>query len=120
MIVISESGPRLTLRDARPWNRICTPALQVIGRFQMAEPLYPPSSTEPRRSNAGDRMRIAVPSRIRRTIGFGERTSIQGVNPRGEAVSSRMAGAPAQEEIDEPADNFLRPRSDIAHLDLLA
>jgi len=51
---------------------------------------------------------------------FGERTSIQGVNPRGEAVSSRMAGAPAQEEIDEPADKFLRPRSDIAHLELLA
>ena len=51
---------------------------------------------------------------------FGERTSIQGVNPQGEAVSSRMADAPAQEEIDEPADKFLRPRSDIAHLELLA
>jgi hypothetical protein len=51
---------------------------------------------------------------------FGERTSIQGVNPRGEAVSSRMAGAPAQEEIDEPTGKFLRPRSDIAHLELLA
>jgi hypothetical protein len=42
------------------------------------------------------------------------------VDPLGEAVSSRMAGAPAQEEIDEPADKFLRPRSDIAHLELLA
>jgi hypothetical protein len=49
-----------------------------------------------------------------------ERTSIQGVNPRGEAVSSRMAGASAQEEIDEPTGRFLRPRSDIAHLELLA
>jgi hypothetical protein len=36
------------------------------------------------------------------------------------AVSSRMAATPAQEEIDEPADKFLRPRSDIAHLELLA
>jgi hypothetical protein len=34
--------------------------------------------------------------------------------------SSRMAGAPAQEEIDEPTGKFLRPRSDIAHLELLA
>jgi hypothetical protein len=33
---------------------------------------------------------------------------------------SRMAGAPAQEEIDEPTGKFLRPRSDIAHLELLA
>jgi hypothetical protein len=51
---------------------------------------------------------------------FGERTSIQGVNLRAEAVSSRMAGAPAQEEIDEPTGKFLRPRSDIVHLELLA
>src|SRR5262245_4338314 len=94
MIVISESGPRLTLRDARPWNRICTPALQVIGSFQMAEPLYPPSSTEPRRSNAGDRMRIAVLSRIRRTIGFGERTSVQGANPRGRSGIIEYGGRP--------------------------
>jgi hypothetical protein len=28
--------------------------------------------------------------------------------------------APAQEEIDEPANRFLRPRSDIALLELLA
>jgi len=63
----------------------------------------------------------AVPSSIKAHDRlFGKRTSIQGVNPRGEAVSSRMAGAPAQEEIDEPADKFLRPRSDIAHLELLA
>jgi hypothetical protein len=31
-----------------------------------------------------------------------------------------MAGAPAEEEIDEPTGKFLRPRSDIAHLELLA
>jgi hypothetical protein len=31
-----------------------------------------------------------------------------------------MAGAPAQEEIDEPTAKFLRPRNDIAHLELLA
>jgi hypothetical protein len=31
-----------------------------------------------------------------------------------------MAGAPAQEEIDEPTGKFLRPRSDIVHLELLA
>ena len=38
----------------------------------------------------------------------------------GEAVSSRMAGAPAKEEIDEPTGKFLRPRSDVAHFELLA
>jgi hypothetical protein len=38
----------------------------------------------------------------------------------GEAVSARMVGAPAQEEIDEPTGKFLRPRSHIAHLELLA
>src|SRR5215813_13393200 len=65
--------------------------------------------------------RTAVPSSIKAHDRlFGQRTSIQGVNPRGEAVSSRMAGAPAQEEIDEPTDKFLRPRSHIAHLELLA
>jgi hypothetical protein len=37
-----------------------------------------------------------------------------------EAVSARMVGAPAQEEIDEPTGKFLRPRSHIAHLELLA
>jgi hypothetical protein len=31
-----------------------------------------------------------------------------------------MAGAPAQEEIDEPTGKFLRLRSDIANLELLA
>jgi hypothetical protein len=31
-----------------------------------------------------------------------------------------MAGALAQEEIDESTGKFLRPRSDIAHLELLA
>jgi hypothetical protein len=31
-----------------------------------------------------------------------------------------MAGAPAQEEIDEPTGKFLRSRSDIVHLELLA
>ena len=67
------------------------------------------------------RTRTAVPASIKAHDRlFGERTSIQEVNPWGEAVSSRMAGAPAQEEIDEPADKFLRPRSDIAHLELLA
>jgi hypothetical protein len=39
---------------------------------------------------------------------------------KAEAVSSRMAGVPAQEEIDEPTGKFLRPRSDIVHLELLA
>jgi len=38
----------------------------------------------------------------------------------GDAVSPRMASASAQEEIDEPTNKFLRPRSDIAHLELLA
>ena len=46
--------------------------------------------------------------------------SIQGANPRAEKVSSRMAGAPAQEKIDKPTGTFLRPRSDIAPLELLA
>src|SRR6266404_6536498 len=50
---------------------------------------------------------------------FGERHSRrQYWRPR--RVSSRMADAPAQEEIDEPTGKFLRPRSDIAHLQLLA
>jgi hypothetical protein len=49
-----------------------------------------------------------------------ERTSVQGVNHRGEFVSSRMAGTPAEEEIDEPTGKFLRPRSDIASFRLLA
>jgi hypothetical protein len=31
-----------------------------------------------------------------------------------------MAGAPAQEKIDKPIGTFLRPRSDIAPLELLA
>jgi hypothetical protein len=31
-----------------------------------------------------------------------------------------MAGAPAQKEIDEPTGKFLRPRSETAHLELLA
>jgi hypothetical protein len=35
-------------------------------------------------------------------------------------VSSRMAGTPAEEEIDEPTGKFLRPRSDIASFRLLA
>jgi hypothetical protein len=33
---------------------------------------------------------------------------------------SRMAGASAEEKINEPTNKFLRPRSDIAHLELLA
>jgi hypothetical protein len=41
-------------------------------------------------------------------------------NLDGEAVSSRVAGTPAQEEIDETSGKFLRPRSDIAHFELLA
>jgi len=31
-----------------------------------------------------------------------------------------MAGAPAEEEIDEPTGKFSRPRSDVAHSELLA
>jgi hypothetical protein len=31
-----------------------------------------------------------------------------------------MAGAPAEEEIDEATGKFLRPRNDIAHFELLA
>jgi hypothetical protein len=31
-----------------------------------------------------------------------------------------MVGAPAQEKIDKPTDTFLRPRSGIAPLELLA
>jgi hypothetical protein len=38
----------------------------------------------------------------------------------GEVVSSRMADAPTEEKIDEPTGKFLRPRSDIAHFELLA
>src|SRR5215831_3001144 len=37
-----------------------------------------------------------------------------------QGISSRRAGPPAQEEIDEPTGKFLRPRSDIVHLELLA
>jgi hypothetical protein len=41
-------------------------------------------------------------------------------NSKAEAISSRMAGTPAQEEIDESTGKFLRSRSEIAHLELLA
>jgi hypothetical protein len=37
-----------------------------------------------------------------------------------EVASSRMADAPAEEKIDESTGKFLRPRSDIAHFELLA
>jgi hypothetical protein len=49
-----------------------------------------------------------------------ERTSIQGLNLEGEAVSSRMARASAEKEIDESAGKSLRPRRDMAHFELLA
>jgi hypothetical protein len=39
---------------------------------------------------------------------------------KGERSISAMAGTPAQEEIDEPTGKFLRPRSEIAHFELLA
>jgi len=52
---------------------------------------------------------------------FGERHSRrQSSRARRYHRGWRMAGAPAQEEIDEPTGKFLRPRSDIAHLQLLA
>jgi hypothetical protein len=35
---------------------------------------------------------------------------------RPNAASPRMAGTPAEEEIDKPTRKFLRPRSDIAHV----
>jgi hypothetical protein len=35
-------------------------------------------------------------------------------------ASPRMTGAPTEQEIDEPTDNFLRPRSDIVLVELLA
>jgi hypothetical protein len=38
----------------------------------------------------------------------------------GEVVSSRMADAPTEEKIDESTGKFLRPRSDIAHFEMLA
>jgi hypothetical protein len=39
---------------------------------------------------------------------------------KGERSITAMAGTPAQEEIDEPTGKFLRPRSEIAHFELLA
>jgi hypothetical protein len=57
---------------------------------------------------------------MRRTIGSGERRAFKTSTLEGEVVSSRMAGAPAEEEIDEPTGKFLRPRSDVAHFELLA
>jgi hypothetical protein len=38
----------------------------------------------------------------------------------GEVVSSRMADAPTEEKIDKSTGKFLRPRSDIAHFEMLA
>jgi hypothetical protein len=35
-------------------------------------------------------------------------------------ASPRMTEAPTEQEIDEPTGNFLRPRSDIALVELLA
>jgi len=56
--------------------------------------------------------------RRRRAVGSFEHSRRQ--SSEAEAVSSRMAGAPAQEKIDKPTGTFLRPRSDIAPLELLA
>ena len=46
--------------------------------------------------------------------------SIQGANPRRPRKYHRGWRAPAQEKIDKPTGTFLRPRSDIAPLELLA
>jgi hypothetical protein len=58
---------------------------------------------------------VEAPNRFRRANEHSRRQS-----SKAEAASSRMAGAPAQKEIDEPTGKFLRPRSDFAHLELLA
>jgi hypothetical protein len=50
---------------------------------------------------------------------FGER-AFKRTDARGDAVSSRMARASAEKEIDEATSKFSRPRTDIAHLELLA
>jgi hypothetical protein len=55
---------------------------------------------------------------MRRTIGSSaSERAFKASILEGEAASSRMAGAPAEEEIDEPTGKFLRPRSDIAHFE---
>jgi hypothetical protein len=62
-----------------------------------------------------------VPSRMRRTIGSSASERAFKVSTlEGEAVLSRLARASAEEEIDEATGKFPRPRTDIAHLELLA
>ena len=58
---------------------------------------------------------------MRRTIdSSGSERALKASILEGEVASSRMAGAPAEEEIDEPTGKFLRPRNDIAHFEPLA
>jgi hypothetical protein len=58
---------------------------------------------------------------MRRTIGSSaSERAFKTSTLDGEAASSRMAGAPAEEEIDEPAGKFSRPRGDVAHSERLA
>src|SRR6266511_3290262 len=121
----SVSAPRQSRRIREPSDRTLTALVSSPGRARFRSP------TALRRSETIDTIanrgrtpqlggfdRAGRGQRCRQDTAhdrlFGERTSIQGVNPRGgEAISSRMAGAPAQEEIDEPTGKFLRPRSDI-------
>jgi hypothetical protein len=66
-------------------------------------------------AQAGARPLFTLP---RKVISISKATGSSPMHLQG--MSSRMAGAPAQEEIDEPTGKFLRPRSDIVHLELLA
>jgi hypothetical protein len=66
-------------------------------------------------AHAGARPRFTLP---RKVISISKATGSSPMHLQG--MSSRMAGAPAQEEIDEPTGKFLRPRSDIVDLELLA
>jgi hypothetical protein len=51
---------------------------------------------------------------------FASERAFKASTVEGEAVSSRLARASAEKEIDESAGKFLRPRRDIAHFELLA
>ena len=58
---------------------------------------------------------------MRRTIGSsGSERAFKASILEREVASSRMAGAPAEEEIDEPTGKFSRPRNDGAHFEVLA
>jgi hypothetical protein len=84
----------------------------VIKPFQARMPLW----------SGGVRHRSVQTKKKRRVYwprGSVARSSCRTIS-KGERSITAMAGTPAQEEIDEPTGKFLRPRSEIAHFELLA